>query len=151
MLTDVTGRHVWKGRSPVASDETRPFWEACNEDRFVVQRCQSCGRRQYPYRGVCCHCWSDRVVDEDSQGTGTIWTFTVVMKNSTASVGLETPYVIALVELAEGVRVLGNLLGCEVEEAEIGMPVALAFAVAPSGQRVPVFVPNRAGQDSEVA
>jgi uncharacterized OB-fold protein len=68
-----------------------------------------------------------------------VWTFSVVEKNATASVGIPTPYVVALIELEEGVRVFGNVVDCDVNEVRVGMAVTVAFAVASTGQHIPIF------------
>ncbi|BCB92076.1 hypothetical protein Psuf_093890 [Phytohabitans suffuscus] len=66
---------------PEVSGETRPFWEACGRGEFLLQRCDGCGKFQYPYRGFCCHCWAGQPRDVPSTGRGTVWSYSVVRRN----------------------------------------------------------------------
>jgi uncharacterized OB-fold protein len=129
----------WTGFVPVATPETAPFWDACNEGVFLLQRCRNCGKTQYHYRALCCHCWSDQVEDFASSGRGTVWTHSVVYRNSTPGYADKVPYVVGLVELEGGVRVFGNVLGDSPENVTIGTQVELTFARTAGGQMIPLF------------
>src|SRR5256885_5682481 len=106
-MSDLANTLTWVGQMPVASPETAPFWEACNRDKFLIQRCDDCGKTQYHYRALCCHCWSSNVRDVVAAGTGTVWTFSVVEKNRSPVIAFPPPYVVGLIELDEGPRVFG--------------------------------------------
>lgn len=134
----------WHGQLPDVSSETKPFWDACNRGVFLIQRCRDCHKTQYHYRAICCHCWSSAVEDLPAKGSGTIWTYSVVMKNRSPVVAFEPPYIVALVELDEGVRVFANIVNCDPNRMTIGMPVQLTFAEAESGQKIPLFRPAAA-------
>jgi uncharacterized OB-fold protein len=129
----------WTGFLPVASPETAPFWDACNQGVFLLQRCRDCGKTQYHYRTLCSHCMSDHVDDFPSSGKGTVWTYSVVYKNNTVGYADKLPYVVALVELEGGVKVFGNVLGGEPENVAIGTAVELTFAKAANDQMIPLF------------
>jgi uncharacterized OB-fold protein len=126
---------------PVASGETRPFWDACQRGVFLIQKCRDCHKFQYHYRGFCCHCWSPDVDDYPIEGHGTVWTFTVVERNNSPGFKELTPYVVALVELPEGVRVLTNIVHCNPDSVAIGQRVRLTFVDAAEGFRIPMFEP----------
>ena len=64
---------AWERPLPTYTPETKPFWDALNDDRFIVQQCRACQEWQFPYRGFCCHCWSSEV-DEHEATTGTVFT-----------------------------------------------------------------------------
>ena len=138
MLVDTP--RAWTGQIPGRTPETAPFWDACNRGEFLLQRCRDCSKVQYHYRAQCCHCWSSDVEDFASSGEGTVWTFSVVYRNNTRHYKDSTPYVVAVVELEGGVKVFGNVLGCDPESVVIGMPVGLSFSKAETGQMIPVFV-----------
>jgi uncharacterized OB-fold protein len=138
MADDV--QRTWTGQLPGRTPETAPFWEACNRGEFLLQRCNSCSKFQYHYRAQCSHCWSSDIADFPSSGEGTVWTFSTVYKNNTVHYKDSTPYVVAVVELEGGVKVFGNVLECDPEAVEIGMPVTLSFSRAETGQMIPVFV-----------
>jgi uncharacterized OB-fold protein len=133
----------WLGPMPARSPETDRFWDACNRNEFLIQRCGACGKFQYHYRALCAHCWADNPEDVVANGTGAVWTFSVVHENRSGAYASTLPYVVALVELDEGVRVFGTLVDTPIDQVEIGLPVQVAFAVAPDGQHIPVFRPAR--------
>jgi uncharacterized OB-fold protein len=143
-MTTVSNALKWTGPIPTQCPETAPFWKACGEGRFLVQICDQCGKSQYPYRAMCCHCWSSDVRDVAAIGAGTIWSYSVVRKSRTAPFSSWGPYVVAVIELPEGVKVVSNVVGCAPESVSIGMPVQLAFASAGERGAIPVFVPAQA-------
>jgi uncharacterized OB-fold protein len=132
---------TWKGPLPVESGETKPFWDACRRGTFLIQRCRTCERYQYHYRGFCCHCWTGEIEDIPVSGRGTVWSYTVIHRNRTPGFAERVPYVVALVELQEGVKVLSNVIDCDPESVRIGMPVRLTFVKATEQWHIPMFTP----------
>jgi uncharacterized OB-fold protein len=130
---------TWTGFVPATTPETAPFWAAANEGKFLLQRCADCGKVQYHYRALCAHCMSDQVEDLPSHGRGTVWTYTVVYRNSTVGYTEKTPYVVALVELEGGVKVITNIVGGDPEAVTFGTEVELTFARTEAGQAIPLF------------
>lgn len=86
---------------------TLPFWEAATRGELVVQRCSSCGHHQLYPRPFCLACDGDDLRWVRAAGTGTVYTRTVV--RVPVSPDLEPPYAVAVVELDEGPRLMGNL------------------------------------------
>lgn len=120
-------------RFAVTDPTTRAFWAAAESGRLVVQRCTSCGRHQLYPRPFCLACDSSDVVWTDARGTGRVYSMTTV---HVPVVGwLEPPYVVALVELDEGPRLLTNLVG---EPCRIGDRVEVCWDLR-DGMRVPLF------------
>lgn len=112
---------------PRVDEESKGFWEACQRHELYVQRCAACGTlRHYP-RALCPSCLSDAVEWLRCSGRGTVYTFTVTYQNQAAGFRDELPYVLAYVELAEGVRMLTNIVGCAPDAVRIGMPVEVVF------------------------
>ena len=130
----------WQGPIPTQCPETAPFWKACNEGRFLVQVCNHCGKTQYPYRAMCCHCWSSDIRDRAIGGSGEVWSYSVVRRSRTQPFSAWVPYVVAVIELPEGVKVISNIVGCDPDAVSVGMPVRLAFASAGERGNIPVFV-----------
>jgi len=89
---------------PRPTPTEQPFYDACAAGKLVLQRCQSCGHVLFYPRTHCDACQSDRLVWEDAIGTGTIASYTVVRR--AVSADFEAPYVIALIDLAEGPRMV---------------------------------------------
>jgi uncharacterized protein len=138
-MTTPTAPLIWHGPIPTQCPETAPFWKACTEGRFLVQKCGQCGKTQYPYRGMCCHCWSADVRDLPIDGSGSVWSYSIVERNRTPPFSSWGRYVVAVIELPEGVKVVSNVVGCAPEIVRIGMPVRLSFASAGQRGSIPVF------------
>lgn len=131
----------WSGPLPQQTVETEPYWDAAAEGTLLLQRCDDCTKFQYPYRGFCCHCWSDNVKDFPSSGEGVVWTQSAVYFNRSVGASGE-PYSVGVVELEGGVRVISNIINVDPTEVHIGMPVSVTFARAANGQAIPVFEPR---------
>ncbi len=129
----------WNKPLPSVSGETRPFWEACRKGELLIQKCDSCGRHQFYPRGICAGCWATDIQWVKASGRGTVWTFTVTYQNRTPGFAEDVPYVLALVELEEGVRMFTNIIDCEPGDTKIGMPVEVAFVKANDQISVPYF------------
>ena len=136
-----TIRPEWNKPLPTIVGETRPYWEACRRGQLVIQRCAVCGEYQFYPRGICAHCWSTEVEWVEVSGRGTVWTYTVTYQNRTPGFAEEVPYVLALVELAEGVKLFTNIVECRPQEVRIGMPVEVTFVRANDRVTVPYFKP----------
>ncbi|MDE3204995.1 MAG: Zn-ribbon domain-containing OB-fold protein [Acidobacteriota bacterium] len=126
---------------PTIEDESRPFWEAAKEGRFLIARCQDCGRAHHYPRPFCPHCWSEKVVWEDASGRATLYTYSTVFVNDLPPFKERLPYVAAVVDLAEGPRVMTNLVDCEASELRIGQELEVSFRQISEDVTVPVFRP----------
>ena len=126
---------------PEITAESRPFWEGCRRRQLLLQRCRACGAVQYYPRGVCGSCWSPDLAWEPSAGRGTVYTFTVVQRSQAPGFRDELPYVLAYVELEEGVQVLTNVVGCDPAAVHIGMPVGVTFEDVTAEVSIPRFTP----------
>jgi uncharacterized protein len=113
---------------PLANSDTKPFWDGCAEGKLLLQRCAVCGAYRHPPSPVCPHCLSDKHEWVASSGRGTIYTFTIVRENRARGWDKMVPYVLAVVELEEGPRMLTNLIDVAPEAVAFGMPVAATFA-----------------------
>ncbi len=111
---------------PVPDGDTRPYWDAAKERRLLIQRCQDCHRAIFYPRSICPHCASDRVAWIAASGRGTVYSYTVVHRAPAAFVG-DVPYVVALIELEEGVRLMSNIVGCSPSDVRIGGAVTVVF------------------------
>lgn len=116
---------------PRPTAETLPFWQACAEGRLVYQRCAACARAQFPPRTRCAACLADALHWRESARVGTVHSHTTVMRAPTEAFRGAVPYVIALVDLDEGFRMMMNLRGCEPDAVRIGSRVRVNFE--PSG------------------
>jgi uncharacterized OB-fold protein len=130
----------------VAEEWTRPipvpseFWAAAAEGRLLIQHCQACGHRQFYPRAWCTDCGADPAWEEIS-GLGTVHTFTIVRQQGAKPFRDLIPYVVAIIELDEGPRMMGNITGCAIEDVTIGMAVRAYVVEAEPGVGVPFWEP----------
>jgi uncharacterized protein len=131
---------------PVPDRDTAPFWEAAGRGQLVLPRCLACSRFHFYPRAICPHCMSDRLEWASASGRGTVHSFTVVHRPP-PGFDDEAPYVVALVDLEEGVRMMSRVAGCEVAAVRIGMDVEVAFRAiseaGPHGMQLPFFTPKQ--------
>lgn len=110
--------------------------------RLCLQYCNSCRKFIFYPRSVCPHCLQSELKWREVCGHGRIYSYTVVYISALPGFKDEIPYIYALVELAEGVRMPSNLIGCPLDEVRVGMPVELTF-IERNGRMLPVFKPGK--------
>lgn len=112
---------------PLIDDESRPFWDAARERRLAIQRCGACSTYVFPPRALCPHCHDATPEWVDASGTGSVYSYTVARRPAGPSFADKVPYVVAIVELDEGVRMLSNLVGVELDALRVGQRVRVTF------------------------
>jgi len=128
---------------PLVSPDTAFFWAGTAAGELRIQRCTACGALRHPPGAMCPSCGSGDLGYVVAAGTGTVYSY--VVHHHPPVPGKTLPIVIALVELAEGVRMVGELAGVSPEEVAVGMPVAVSYASVREGVTLPVWRP--AGAD----
>lgn len=130
--------------APVATADTAAFWAACRDGVLTFQRCRACAESQFYPGAVCRRCRSTDLAWERSGGLGTVHSFTVVHRAPSAAFRADVPYVLALIDMEEGFRIMANVLDCDPRDVAIGMPVAVVFeSRGPDGQAIPQAAPRR--------
>ncbi len=128
-------------QSPVPEELDKPFWDACNEDRLVIQNCAACNRLQHPPQPRCAQCGSgDHLGWRAMSGRGTIYSYGVVYDTPVAALQANQPYNLAVIQLEEdpGINMYSHLPGAPVDEVPIGGRVQVMFETTPAtGQKVP--------------
>lgn len=120
----------YKKPLPIPDGDTRPYWEAARQSRLLIQQCDQCRQHVFYPRAVCPHCMSDRLTWVASSGKGTVHSYTVVHRAPESFVG-DVPYVVALIDLDEGVRMMSNIVDPPAS-VRIGARVEVLFeAVTP--------------------
>jgi hypothetical protein len=117
----------YKKPLPRVDEECSGYWEALVRHELVVQRCGDCGTRRFPPRAVCPACLSSATQWQRASGHGVVYSFTVVHQNQAPGFREAVPYVLAVVELEEGLRLTTNVVGCAPEDVRVGMPVVIEF------------------------
>jgi uncharacterized OB-fold protein len=125
--------------APVAFGDpiSAPFWAAASRYEFVLQRCSECQAYQFYPRPFCLKCGSAEVSWVPASGNGTIYSQTTV--HVAVLPELPPPYVVALVELDEGPRFTGGIVG---GPSTIGGRVHLAWREREGQPPLPVFTPE---------
>jgi len=120
---------------PEVDDFTRPYWDAAAEGRLLLRRCRAegCGAAHHYPREFCPSCWSEDVGWEPATGRATLYTWSVVHRNDLPPFGDRVPYVAAVVDLAEGPRMMTEITDCPEPELRIGMPLVVHFREAGEG------------------
>jgi uncharacterized OB-fold protein len=112
---------------PEPTAVTRPFWEAAREHRLLIQRSKKSGRHVFYPRAVSPFGPDDELEWVEATGRGTVYSYTVARRPTAPQWANDAPYVIAIVELEEGVHLTTNIVGCEPGAVRVGMPVVVAF------------------------
>ncbi|CAN5602032.1 Zn-ribbon domain-containing OB-fold protein [soil metagenome] len=125
---------------PAPTRESQPYWDGMREGRFMLQHCASCGKvRHYP-RPVCPHCFSMECTFKEASTGGTLHAWTVCHHPFNFFFKAEAPYIVALVDMAAGVRVNAPLRGFDAAGLEIGQKVRLQFEPVSKEVTLPFFV-----------
>lgn len=127
---------------PAINTDTEKFWEACNNETLLFQKCEDCGYHQFYPRSICRQCTSENLTWTKAQLRGTVYTFTVQHRAPTPAFKEDVPYVIALIDLEDGFRMMMNVKNCNVNDVYIGMPVRVVFEErGEDNQKIPQVEP----------
>lgn len=110
---------------PFPTTTSLPFWHAARAGRLDLQFCTNCDRVVHYPRAICPHCLGDLPEWRTVSGRGLIYSYTVVRRAPSPAFA-DVPYVVALVDLEEGVRMMGQVISAP-EDVRIGAPVEVAF------------------------
>lgn len=122
---------------PVQTAFSRPWFTACSEGRLLLQRCEHCGNVQFYPRTLCSHCSATAPSWHEASGRGTIASYTVVRR--AVSDAYTVPYIVALIDLAEGPRLMSNIVEADPAQLQIGLPVQVRFEAWSEETTLPVF------------
>ena len=117
------------------------WWEGVNDGKVLIQKCSECGELRHPARPMCGNCRSIKWETVEASGRGTVYSYTVL--HHPKFPGYEFPLACALVDLEEGVRMVSNVVGCEPDAVEIGMPVQISIEQVDDETKLPVFRPAK--------
>lgn len=124
--------------APPLDADSAHYWREAAAGKLVLRVCRACGRRHFPPRFACPSCWSQELDWMQACGEGRVYSFTVMQRAPSAPWQARAPYVVALIDLAEGPRMMANVVGEDAREVEIGERVQLTFE--PRGEAsVPQF------------
>lgn len=124
---------------PIPDEISKPFWDACNERRLVMQTCKTCNKMQYPPQKSCSECGSaDNMEWREVSGRGSINGYIVVYDSRIRLWQTEQPYNVAIVQLEEDptINFFSNLQGTPVDKVPVGASVQVDFQEAAPGQLI---------------
>lgn len=124
---------------PVIDADSKQFWEGCNKEQLLIQHCGDCHQYIYYPRIVCPNCMSSNISWHESSGRGKVYSYTIV-RFGPPGFNEDVPFISALVELEEGVRMITNIVNCDVEDVTCDMPVEVTFEQRDT-VKLPVFKP----------
>ena len=127
---------------PTIDPGSRPYWDAAKEHRLSIPRCRDCGQHHFYPRELCPHCHSDALDWVDVSGKGEIYSFTIARKPAGPVYADDVPYIIAMIALDEGPRMLTNLVVEDVEAVRIGDRVTVQFEDVTEEVTLPKFAPD---------
>ncbi len=127
--------------APGANPETAPFWAATARGELLVKQCEDCASLIWYPRSVCPECGGLRTRWQPVSGRGTVYSYTVNHRGE-GPYRDYGPYVLAYVELAEGPRLMTNIVEAEPGDLAVGLPVEVTFHDTGEGSALPRFRPR---------
>jgi len=124
---------------PALEGLTGEFYGWCRRGELRFQRCTACGAFRHVPREICAECNSFDWEWAPSSGRGTVFTWTVVHRALHPAFVDATPLAPVVVEMEEGVRLLGNMVDCAPQELAVGMPVEVVFEAVTPDVSLPRF------------
>lgn len=131
---------VMKRSAPIKDADNAPYWNGAGRGELRIQRCTGCGVARFYPRRLCSECWSDEVEWFRASGDGKVYSYSVVYRAPSEAFRAAVPYVVALIDLVEGPRMLSNVESDDPEAIRIGDRVRVRFAAADDDSAIPVFV-----------
>lgn len=127
---------------PVADHDSAPYWQGCADHKLLIQRCTACGTHRFPPGPTCQECGGRDLAWIEASGRGTVFSWIIVHHPVPHEVYAgEVPYVVAIIELAEGVRMASNVIDCAPDTVHADMPVEVTFRDNGAGVILPLFRP----------
>ncbi|MFE2290602.1 bifunctional MaoC family dehydratase N-terminal/OB-fold nucleic acid binding domain-containing protein [Streptomyces sp. NPDC059452] len=133
---------------PVINRDNAGFWAGVAEHRLLIQRCTGCATLRFPWLPGCNACAGQEWDTVEAGGGGTVFSHVVMHHPSFPAFdpsGEGGPYAVALIELAEGVRIVGNVIGVPYDKVRVGLPVRLEFLRTDPELELPVFRASEGG------
>ncbi len=124
---------------PVSNPDSAFYWESAAKDRLVLRKCNACGKTHFMPRYMCPSCWSTDLEWIEACGAGVVHSYSVIHRASVPEFRDRVPYVLAMIDLAEGVQMITNIVGDDALCVQIGDPVQVCFEQRGESAKVPQF------------
>jgi uncharacterized protein len=125
---------------PQPDHASEHYWRSAADGTLVLQRCTSCHQFQFYPRSLCAQC-AGATEWVEATGRGTLYTYTVIRQNRSAAFSSLSPYTVGIVELDEGVRMMSNIVECDIEDLYVDMPLEAVILKAAEDVGLPFWRP----------
>ncbi|MCX7141831.1 MAG: Zn-ribbon domain-containing OB-fold protein [Proteobacteria bacterium] len=125
--------------APIVNPDSQAYWDGARNGRLMIRKCKACGVLHFLPRYLCPSCWSTDLEWIQSSGRGTVHSFTIIRRAPLPAFTDRVPYVVALIELEEGPRMMANILGEDALATGIGDAVEVCFEERGDGAKIPQF------------
>ena len=125
--------------APIVNPDSQAYWDGARNGRLMIRKCKACGVLHFLPRYLCPACWSRDLEWIQSSGRGTVHSFTIIRRAPLPAFTDRVPYVVALIELEEGPRMMANILGEDALATGIGDAVEVCFEERGDGAKIPQF------------
>ena len=131
----------YKKPLPVVQPWSNTFWEGAKQHKLLIQECKDCGIKIFYPRKYCPECLSSNLGWSEAIGKAKVFSYSITMAGVEERFAEDLPFVLALVDLDEGVRMMTNIVDCKPEEVSIGMDVEVVFKDVTDEFCLPMFRP----------
>lgn len=139
----MTTQPAYRKPVPMVTPESERYWQGCKQHELWLRYCNRCAKAYFYPRDICPACGSRDVAWRQASGRGTVHTYAIVQRAPTPAFAEDVPFVTAIVELAEGPRMMSSLVGVEPDpgKVRVGMPVEVTFEDITDEISLPRFRP----------
>lgn len=122
--------------APAADLDTQPFWDGLGNDRLLLPHCAQCRKPRWPPGPMCPYCHSLETAWRDAPASGRLYSWVVVDHPTHPALRDQVPYVIAIVEFADKIRLVGNIVNWDGRELRDGLELKVVFETRDDGIRI---------------
>lgn len=112
---------------PIVQPWSEEFWKGTKQHKFLIQHCNDCHKNIFYPRKFCPYCWSANLGWIESKGKGKLYSYTITLAGVEQRFAEDLPYVLALVDLDEGIRVMSRMVDCKHDELKCDMEVEVVY------------------------
>ncbi|MBA3029637.1 MAG: Zn-ribbon domain-containing OB-fold protein [Desulfobacteraceae bacterium] len=126
---------------------SKEYWKGTKEHKLLIQTCNECEAKIFYPRKFCPECWSGNLGWTEAKGTAKVYSFTITRDMVEPKFMPDLPYVLAMVDLDEGIRMMTRIVECDHDKIQIGMDVEVVFEDISDDCALPMFRPFGLSRD----
>lgn len=124
---------------PVIDQETAFYWNSLSKGKFFLKKCSNCTKFHFYPRSICPHCYSDKTEWVEASGRGEIYSYTIARRPAGPAYSQDVPYIVAIVDLQEGPRMMSNIVTDRIGDVKIGTRVEVTLEAVTDEVTLPKF------------